>query len=250
MHPSKYYSPRIIHAAKQRGAALLLLVTVLAMGAATLLMTGFSPQIMEQRRVARTQQALAQSRDALMGFALQHGRLPRPAVSAQDGRESNTPCTSDADCSGFLPWVALGTEAADSWGHLLRYSVTPAFTQAPIRRNEVWASKTIQTRYTDGSVRYVHGDGVCGRGACSPAVVFSTGKHNFGTSVQGVRQRSDNLNKLANLDERSNDQATQYFIVRQATENSALPGGAFDDMLVYLPLSTLLTRMVFADKLD
>ncbi len=247
MHPSKHHSPRTVHANKQRGAALLLLVTVLALGAATLLMTGFSAQVMEQRRVEQTQLTLAQSRDALMGFALQHGRLPRPAMSAQDGRESAQPCASDADCSGFLPWVALGVEAADSWGHVLRYSVTPAFTQTPIQRNEVLASKTIQTRHTDGSVRYVYGDDLCGRGACSPAVIFSTGKHNFGTSVQGVKQRSGNVE---NADERSNDQAAQHFIVRQATVNSALPGGAFDDMLVYVPLSTLLTRMVFADKLD
>ena len=247
LHQLRQTKPSPARPAQQRGAALLLLVTVLALGAATLLMTGFSPQVMEQRRIERTQQTLAQSRDALIGFALQHGRLPRPAVSAQDGRESNTACASDADCSGFLPWVALGVAAADSWGNVLRYSVTPAFTQAPIRRNEVLASKTIQTRYSDGSVRYVYGDDLCGRGACSPAVIFSTGKHNFGTSVQGVKQRSGNVE---NADERSNDQATQYFIVRQATDNSALPGGAFDDMLVYVPLSTLLTRMVFADKLD
>ncbi|MFZ4878000.1 hypothetical protein ACL9RI_23185 [Janthinobacterium sp. Mn2066] len=243
----RWPGPRLRMHARQRGAALLLLVTVLALGAATLLMTGFSPQVMEQRRVEQTQRTLAQSRDALIGFALQHGRLPRPAVSAQDGRESNTACASDADCSGFLPWVALGVGQADSWGNVLRYSVTPAFTQAPIKRNEVLASKTIQTRGTDGNVRYVYGDDLCGRGACSPAVIFSTGKHNFGTSVQGVQQRSGNLE---NADERSNDQATQHFITRQATDNSALPGGAFDDMLVYLPLPTLLTRMVFADKLD
>lgn len=247
MHPSPPQSPRFIRPAAQRGAALLLLVTVLALGAATLLMTGFSPQVMEQRRVERTQHTLAQSRDALIGFALQHGRLPRPAMSAQDGRESALPCMNDADCSGFLPWVALGVAAADSWGNVLRYSVTPAFTQAPIRRNEVLASKTIQTRYADGSLRYIYGDDLCGRGACSPAVIFSTGKHNFGTSVQGVKQRSG---KAENADERSNDQATQNFIIRQASDNSALPGGAFDDMLVYLPLPTLLTRMVFADKLD
>src|SRR5450830_1303793 len=205
----RWPAPRLRMHARQRGAALLLLVTVLALGAATLLMSGYSPQAMEQRRVDQTQQSLAQSRDALMGFALQHGRLPRPAVSAQDGRESNIVCASDADCSGFLPWVALVVEQADSWGHVLRYSVTPAFTQAPIKRNEVLASKTIQTRYTDGSLRYVYGDDLCGRGACSPAVIFSTGKHNFGTSVQGVQQRKGNAD---NPDERSNDQATQHFI--------------------------------------
>src|SRR5450830_65867 len=104
----RWPAPRLRMHARQRGAALLLLVTVLALGAATLLMSGYSPQAMEQRQVDQTQRTLAQSRDALIGFALQHGRLPRPAISAQDGRESALPCTNDADCSGFLPVGGAG----------------------------------------------------------------------------------------------------------------------------------------------
>ncbi|MBS3934952.1 MAG: prepilin-type N-terminal cleavage/methylation domain-containing protein, partial [Sulfuritalea sp.] len=51
-----------------------------------------------------TRRTLAEVRDALVGFAVVHGRLPRPAVSATDGSERG-PCANDADCHGFIPWA-------------------------------------------------------------------------------------------------------------------------------------------------
>lgn len=233
--------------ARQRGAALLLFLLVVVLGAASVLMVAFSRASVEQTRVAQTTRALGQASEALIGFALQHGRLPRPAISAVDGRERPSVCRSEAQCTGFLPWVTLGVSGADSWGHLLRYSVTPAFTRAPIQRNEIFASKTLQVRDANGQLHYSVGSASCGRGECSPAILLASGKEGFATSVEGIAQFAMAQGRA---DEAYNAQATQSFIVRQATPELAVEGGAFDDMAAYVPLSPLLTRMLLANKID
>jgi hypothetical protein len=231
---------------RQRGAALLLLLLTVAMGVSSVLILAFNKTASDQQRVADTTRTLGQASEALIGFALQHGRLPRPAVSATDGRESQVACRSDADCTGFLPWIALGVAPADSWGHLLRYSVTPAFTSAPIERNEIRASKTIQTRDADGRLRYTVGTTICGRGDCTPAVVFSSGKEGYATSTSGVAQA---VPEYGHADEKTNHLAAQNFIIRQPPKAEADTDG-FDDLVAYVPLPVLLTRMLIANKID
>jgi len=95
---------------RQRGAALLLLLVVGSVAAASLLISAFSRSNVEQVRERRTIAALGRATDALVGFAATHGRLPRPAISAIDGRERAEPCSGEEDCSGFLPWVDLGVD--------------------------------------------------------------------------------------------------------------------------------------------
>lgn len=58
--------------------------------------------------------------DALIGFALIHGRLPCPSIepdpaSPAYGLEQGPPCQLDAP--GYLPWRALGLPANDPWGN-------------------------------------------------------------------------------------------------------------------------------------
>ncbi|UTY59887.1 hypothetical protein [Massilia sp. erpn] len=233
--------------ARQGGAALLLLLAVAGLGAATLLISVFGKQNLEALRERRTQARLAQAADALIGFAALHGRLPRPAVSATDGRESAAPCDSEAACSGFLPWVALGVEGADSWGKVLRYSVTPEYTRAPLLRISAVATKRVQTRDGRGNLVYAVGQEVCLLYAqCAPAVVFSQGRNNLGTSVSGMAQANG---AQGNVDEQGNDGAVQSFMQRAASDNPAAPGGVFDDLLLPLSLPTLYERMAAARAL-
>ncbi|NVD97497.1 hypothetical protein [Massilia sp. BJB1822] len=227
--------------ARQSGAALLLLLTVAGLGAAALLISVFSKQNLEALREQRTQTRLTQASDALIGFAILHGRLPRPAISATNGSESAESCDSEADCSGFLPWVTLGVEGADSWGKVLRYSVTPEYTHAPLLRISAIATKRVQTRDSHGNLLYAVGQEVCLLYAqCAPAVVFSQGRNNLGTSVAGVAQANG---ARGNVDEQGNDGAVLTFMRRAASDNPAFPGGVFDDLLQPLPLPTLYERM-------
>ena len=223
--------PRAQALKTQRGAALLLLVAVLGLGAASLLMSAFSRNGAESDRQQRTLAILAQARDALTGFAATNGRLPRPASSATDGRERPAECASDADCSGFLPWVALGVPGLDAWGKVLRYSVTPEMSRAPIASVSAVANRVILQRKANGGLAYVAGQQQCDVSAqCLPAVVFSQGKEGYGTAASGARLAPT---LRGNADEAANELASTSFIT----------GNSVDDLLVWITLPALYQRM-------
>lgn len=231
----------------QRGAALLLLLAVASIGFAAVLIGAFGRSGVERLREQRTLDRLAQATDALIGYAALHGRLPRPAVSATDGRESDEPCADEAACSGFLPWVTLGVAGEDSWGKRLRYSVTPLYTRAPIQRISAVGTKLVLTRDGAGELRYVVGQAPCVQAApCAPAVIYSQGPANLGTSVAGLPQANGAAD---NIDEIDNDSAATVFYQRPASSDPRAPGGPFDDLLVALPVTTLYERMAAARTL-
>ncbi|KQV59436.1 MULTISPECIES: hypothetical protein [unclassified Duganella] len=219
--------------AKQGGAALLALLLVATVAMAALLLSAFSGGSVERAREQRTHALLAQANEALIGFAATHGRLPRPATD-EAGRERSASCASEADCSGLLPWMELGVPAQDNWGRQLRYSVTPAFTVAPLARTALVAGKRVLSRDASGALFFVAGQETCSLAAqCSPALIFSRG-------------RSDALDSQ---DEAGNLQATADFMQRPRSADSDAPGGAFDDLLVTVPLHTLYERMAAARTL-
>lgn len=233
--------------AEQRGAALLLLLALMGVGAASLLITAFSRGDREARHTRQTLDRMAAASDALVGYATAYGRLPRPAMSATDGRERSAPCASEDDCTGFLPWVTLGVEGADAWGKRLRYSVTPAYTEVPVQRLSTVATKTVQTRFGSGALAYLAGQGSCELGAqCVPLVVLSQGRENFGSTVLGIVQPNTATN---NVDEQLNDQGSAHFISRPATTDPSVPGGVFDDLVTFVPLDFLYKQMGAARKL-
>ncbi|MQA23705.1 hypothetical protein [Rugamonas rivuli] len=232
---------------RQRGAALLLLLAMTSVGAAAVLISALSHDNGQQRRSALTLARMAQAREALIGFAAVNGRLPRPAASATDGSEAEAPCASEHACTGFLPWVTLGVDGADGWGKLLRYSVTPAYTRAPVLRISAVATKTVSERGARGESEYRVGQASCDLGAqCAPLVLLSHGQRNFGTSMLGVAQANT---AAGNLDEQQNASDSVHFISRAFSADPAAPGGEFDDLVLSVPLSLLYKRMAAAHRL-
>jgi hypothetical protein len=208
------------HVKRQRGAALLALLAVAGLGAAYLFLEGRTNSQAYMAREQRTIAAITTAREALTGFALVHGRLPRPAVSATDGRENPAACASDAACTGILPWLVLGIDPADSWGQPLHYSVTPLYTQAPVLRVSSVGTKTILTRDAAGGIGYLAGSPTCTLASpCPAAVVFSTGRDRLGT------------------DEAANLAATMHFMSRPRSE------GEFDDLLAWIDTDSLYRQM-------
>ncbi|HEV7816108.1 MAG TPA: hypothetical protein VGP06_13540, partial [Janthinobacterium sp.] len=162
--------------ARQGGAVLLILLTLIGLGAATLLINAMGNNHVQALRERKTLDALAQAREALIGFATLHGRLPRPAASASDGLEMAAPCGSEESCTGFLPWVALGVEGADAWGKRLRYSVTPVLTREPVDAGRAVTTKVVRGRDSNGQLTYLAGQESCTqRFPCAPFVVLSDG---------------------------------------------------------------------------
>lgn len=200
---------------------------------------------LDQRNVHETRQALAEAQEALIGFAVANGRLPRPATSAVDGAEAPVACASETACTGFLPWQTLGVRHTDGWGKLLRYSVTPAFANAGFTLATP-ATKKLQSRDGAGNLVYQVGNASACSAAnpCAPAVVYSAGKNNWGTRADGTAVGDASA---TNADEDRNDSATTLFIVR--TPAAAGAGGEFDDLVGWLPTTVLFNRMVAAGRL-
>ncbi|KQQ40313.1 hypothetical protein ASF61_05950 [Duganella sp. Leaf126] len=231
--------PRRPFLARQRGAALLLLLLVLGLGAASVLIGMFSQPKGDLRRQALTRAALADAREALIGYAVVHRRLPRPAVSALDGRERNQPCADDAACTGLLPWITLGITPGDGWNKLLRYSVSPEFANGNLERAPE-ATKTLVDRSDDGSMFYRVGSADCVvDDRCAPAVILSSGRQ-LGTSLAGIEQAAAATD---NRDEQANQEAVRDFMARAATDDARSPGGSFSNELGWVPLRLIRDRL-------
>jgi type II secretory pathway pseudopilin PulG len=197
------------------------------------------------KRTKRTDERLVEVREALMGFAVANGRLPRPATSPANGAE-RAACATEAQCTGFLPWAALGLQPLDGFDKLIAYSVTPAFANAAFTLTSL-PTKAIQTRNNAGALVFLAGAAGCAAGSgCVPAVVHSFGKDNWGTTVDGLPMADGSG---TNVDEDSNAAATLVFIRRDTTTGPTAPGGEFDDQLTWLPLPVLQGRMVQAGRL-
>lgn len=223
--------------ARQQGAALLTLLLVATVAMAAVLLSAFGGSNVERAREQRTYALLAQASEALVGFAATHGRLPRPAPSGAGGgagRERALPCFTESDCTGALPWRDLGLPATDNWGHELRYSVTPAFTVAPLARTAAIATKRVLSRDANGTLFFVIGQESCSLAAqCAPAVILSRGRGDAPDSQ----------------DEAGNLAATANFMQRPRSSDSNAAGGQFDDLLAAVPLHTLYDRMAAAKTL-
>lgn len=194
---------------------------------------------MEQRRISETQKTLDEITQALIGFAVAKGRLPRPAISATDGAE-RAACATEAECTGLIPWATLGVSKLDSWGKIIRYSVTLAFA-GDVSGTTPFILTSIGTKTIKESSAAVPN-----LATQIPAVVFSHGHNNWGTGDTGSAFAD---NSATNVDEDANNTASATFYSRTPSENTAAPGGEFDDHVTWLSPNTLFNRMVAANQL-
>ena len=220
--------------------AIVLVVVGLLIGG---LITPLSTQL-EQRRVADTQRAMEEVREALIGFAVRNGYLPCPAVSAANGLEARDGdrCAGERR-AGLLPWATLGMPKLDSWGHVYLYSVTPDFADSAVRfRLATPRDITVATRDAAGNLVAATAPNDI------PAVILSAGKNGYGgysdLGVRAVDAGTGNVDEKANM----NPAGTAY-IARSAADNAALPGGAYDDLVVWVSPNILFNRMVAAGRL-
>ena len=235
-------SARPLPCRRQHGFSLIEIAIVLVIVGLMIggLVTPLTVQL-EQRKVAETQKALDEASEALTGFALRNGYLPCPAISSQNGLEDRRGgrCNGEKRV-GFLPWATLGLRQGDSWDHLFRYSVTPAFSDS--------AQPFSLGTPRDISIVTRNGGPLVQATALNdiPAMILSHGKNGFGaTSTQGQRQARAAGN---NVDERNNAASLNIYISRAAS-GPQQAGGEFDDIVVWLSPNVLFNRMVQAQRL-
>lgn len=222
-------------------AFVLVIITLLLGG----LLVPFTTQV-EQRRIAETNKAMEEIKEALLGYAVANGRLPCPAADAINGiAQANCPLTPpDVSVTGFLPWATLGIARSDAWGRLYRYAVTANFATPFTLDTD--AKIDLQTRASDGSLTTLASSAV--------AVVISHGKNGYGGKYEG------GVNDVApvpapNTDEMTNASGTHGFVARPLVPPSSPCGAAgqplceFDDLVVWLSPNVLFNRMVAAGKL-
>lgn len=208
----------------------------------------------EQRQISETQKAMDEIRDALMGFAASNGYLPCPAVSSTNGAEDRptgtTTCTGGKR-QGYLPWEALGVAKLDAWGHLYRYSVTPAYANSSVGAIALntGADMRVRTRNAAGALANLTNANIV------VATVISHGKNGYGAvDNDGTAVSLPAGWPTGHTDENTNLTGSTTFISRapQAAGTATVgagAGGEFDDQVAWISQYSLANRLVSAGKL-
>lgn len=124
--------------ARQHGAALLLLVVLLGVGALALFVAGLNRAQMRQERDRLSNAALAQAKAALIGWSAASGtpgQLPCPEdvalIGGANEGQALSSCTLPA--VGRLPWRTLKlNDLRDGYGEKLWYAISRGFRTSPI----------------------------------------------------------------------------------------------------------------------
>jgi len=226
---------------------------------------------MELRRYADTKKTLDQINEALIGFVLVNGRLPCPAdPGIADGTtkagEERAACATAATKVGVIPWVTLNVAETDEWGGRFTYRVSSTFADAiadatygctpavnPTQSSFALCAKgdlKVRSRNPGTKTAYDLTNGEL------PAVFMSHGKNGYG--AYGPQGTVVGAVPAANADESTNANAgTTIFMSRERTDASSscsdtagtTPMCEFDDLVAFIPLTTLMNRMVISGKL-
>lgn len=240
----------------------MLVMLIMAMLAATLAVP-LAAQL-QLRRTEETRRQLDEARDALLGFATVHGRLPCPATSASRGLESFAPGGGAANgaCetfhSGYLPAASLGISpvdsegfARDAWGapgNRIRYAVfggAPVNAVAnPLTRANGMQSATLAGLGAAPHYLYICRDGAfAAGGSCGAAANQVTRRAAFvllSTGPNGGTPPAPGGDEARNLD------GDAVFVSR---EGSNVAGREFDDQVQWGAIHLVVNRMVLAGRL-
>ncbi|OFZ69886.1 MAG: hypothetical protein A2Z01_07995 [Betaproteobacteria bacterium RBG_16_58_11] len=246
-------------------AFVLIIVTLLLGG----LLVPFATQV-EQKRIAETQKAMEEIKEALLGYALSHisggaapnqPYLPCPDAVimpvpgdgsgvANDGREDRNINESCAVPEGNLPWVDLGVSQADAWGNRFHYRVTLTFADSasgfgltgPGNIGDITVCSTFLNCPASNRLADT-----------LPALVLSYGKNGYG-AINANRAAGDvttipcPVGIGCSKDEQENFNGDAQFVSRTMT-TSTVAAGEFDDQVIWLSPNVLFNRMVAAGRL-
>jgi hypothetical protein len=142
------------------------MLIILVLGIAATLVSSMNSAALRNERQARTAAALAQAKDALIGYAITygdthagevHGYLPCPDIDGSNGEgTSKSPCGAKNTSSiGRLPWRTLDIPALrDGDGECLWYAVSGTYKNNPKTDLMNWDTNgQLQAYAADGATR-------------------------------------------------------------------------------------------------
>jgi len=215
----------------------------------------------EVRGRQETDRALTNIREALLGFAIVNGRLPCPADpsiatgaanAGVEQRSGTGPTPHDNVCTfatGVLPWATLGLPETDAWNNRFSYRATSTFSRgvdsAPTTTSAYGAgcaltavadmpTRSAFALCTQGDIAIKVSAGGIDLATAIPAIVVSHGKNGLGA------YRTDGIQiSGAAGDELENANGDTTFV--RSSE--------IDDLVMWLPTSVLMGRMLAAGRL-
>ena len=211
---------------------------------ATVLLGPITAQV-TQAKISQSKADLDQINESLIGYALSQSkpRLPCPDTNG-DGLEDACPnILATATTGGNIPWATLGVPATDPWGQRYQYRVNNAYT-------DTVAGFTLATTPTGAACNPPGGASgfikVCSTATCVVPVTLISSV--FANGVPAVTYSLGPNGPIAptSPDEIENTDNDCLFISRTF---SSFVGNEFDDLLVWVSPSVLLSRMVTAQKL-
>lgn len=217
------------------------------------------------RRHEETRRLLDEAKEALLGFAAAHGRLPCPASDASRGTESFGPGgdASNGQCAsfhdGYLPGASLALSPLDGEGFVrdawmnprnrIRYAVFGASASIngvarPLTRTNGMQAATLPALGAEPHYLFICATGAAANASgCGPAssqltrraafVLLSAGANAFATPPPGS-------------DEARNLDGDGVFVSR---EHSNRPGDEFDDIVQWTAVHLVVNRLILAGRL-
>jgi prepilin-type N-terminal cleavage/methylation domain-containing protein len=258
---------------RNRGFSLIELSIVLAVVGLLVvsMVNGFATYI-QNRRMQEAQRDLQNIYEALIGFAIQNGRLPCPDIDglgvfgfgSEDRQGANNVCSAPGAqvAAGFLPFVDLGVSGVieDPWGFPYAYAVvrnfadeingTPDSAQCRDAAFPDTAGVSFETCALGEMVIHDRGGfapGNCNLPACLVvaqniiAVFYSYGEVAFGAF--SVHERE---NIAAAFGGPASDPDNLVYVSRQYSREGA---NRFDDQMMWIPSTILVNRMIQAGRL-
>ncbi len=191
-----------------------------------------------ERQRNETFDQLVDIREAIIGYASVHHRLPCPVTGG--GSAAQLPADPCMLANGYVPAAVLGISGrydsngllTDSWGSPIQYHVTLSDADSDGLADFTTVEEMRDVGMQNLSPEYE----VCGSAACTqlranrvPAVLISTGKLQSTSADEAENQDSDNRFVSRDIDMVGSDQ--------------------FDDIVIWLSGNILLTRLLQAHVL-
>lgn len=231
-----FFSRRYLSIKRQhRGSAFMVMLVILVIGITASFVSSLSSIAFNYKRAEATARALAQAKEALIGYALSSekaggstarpGNFPCPDTNAPGAAgygDEQAACSSGGGTTiGRLPWKTLGLpELLDGDGEPLWYAVSDNFRRnAPIINSD-----------TKGSLQVYDRDGVAlltPAGSEAVAIIFAPGSILNGQPRGTNAEKTTALNYLDSANGQNNSTAGGPFIAGDKT-------ASFNDQLIII----------------